>query len=72
MTGIFHVFLIGHLLFTGNGIHLYMCEDCLDLPRCATDASPFYELIIPGHEALVYAILVSLIFLAFRDEKSLR
>ena len=40
MTGIFHIFLFGHLFFTGGGINFYMREACLDLPHCAGEASP--------------------------------
>ena len=65
MTGILYVFLIVHLLLTGNGIHLYMCEACLDLTHCMAEALPYYGLLLLGHEAFVYAVLVSPIFFNF-------
>ena len=58
MAGIFHIFRFVHLFLTGGDIHFYMCEACLDLPHYVAEASPFSTLLLPGHEALVYAVLV--------------
>ena len=53
----FHIFILDQLLLTVGGIELYICEACLDLNHCAAEASTY---------DLVYAVLVSPIFLSFR------
>ena len=65
MTGILHIFLLGHLFLTSGGIHFYMCEACLKIPHFVAEALLRYSLILLGHEALVYAVLVSPIFFNF-------
>ena len=67
MTGILCVFIFSHLLLTSNGIHLYICEACLDLHHCTVEALSWSELLIPGDKDFVDAVLVSSIFFSFQS-----
>ena len=71
MTVIFHIFLFCNLFLTSGGIYFCMCEACLDLPHCVAEALPCSMLLLPGHESLVYSVLVSPFSLSFRATRYL-
>ena len=66
IAGIFHIFIFGYIFLTGGGIQLFMFEACLDLHHCAAEASPCSALLLLGHEALVYSVLISPILFIFK------
>ena len=71
MTGIFQNFIFCHIFLTSDSIHLYMYKACLELTHLAAEELPYSVLILPGHEALVDAVLVFPIYLDFRDARYL-
>ena len=69
MTGIFHVFLIGNIILTGNDINLYMYEAYLDLPHFVAEASQCSALLLLGHEFLMDYALVSPTLFIFQSSE---
>ena len=57
---------MGHLILNDDVINHYICDACLDLPYCMTEAPPCSVLLLHVHESLVDSVLVSPILFIFQ------